>query len=161
LEALGQINEPDHEEMVRERIFHRVNDGGVGIASMQRCNKAAYVAAFLQAAPILIDTKEEIDGEKVITTGAFHEQLVGILGVGSFDGGKLTSGTSWRAFGSPPAVAVAPRLRHIPRLLTMIFSNDDIFTEIQCTEGRKIREATVCVQGVVRGVVLRACCGRK
>jgi hypothetical protein len=89
LEALGQINGSDDKEVVRERIFHRLKDGGVGIPSMQRCHKASYVAAFLQTAPILIDTKEEIDGEEVITTGAFHEQLVGILGAGSFDGGKV------------------------------------------------------------------------
>jgi hypothetical protein len=89
LEALGQINGSDHEELVRERIFHRVKDGGVGIPSMQRCHKASYVAAFLQAAPILIDTTEEIDGEEVTTTGAFHEQMVDILGAGSFDGGKV------------------------------------------------------------------------
>jgi hypothetical protein len=67
-----------------------VKNGGVGIGSMQLCHRAAYVAACLQAAPILIDTKEEIDGEEVITTGAFHEQLVGILGgAGSFNGGKV------------------------------------------------------------------------
>ena len=78
----------DHGEMVRERIVHRVKDGGVGIASMQRCHMAAHVTASLQVAPILIDTKEAID-EDVITNGAFHEQLAGILGAGSFDGGKV------------------------------------------------------------------------
>jgi hypothetical protein len=61
LEALGQINGSDHEKMVRKRIFHRVEDGGVGIASMQRRHKAACVAAFLQVAPILIDTSDEAD----------------------------------------------------------------------------------------------------
>jgi hypothetical protein len=59
---------------------------------MQLCHRAAYVAACLQAAPILIDTKEEIDGEEAITTGAFHEQLVGILSAGSFDGDKVDLG---------------------------------------------------------------------
>jgi hypothetical protein len=88
-EALGQISGSDYEDLVKERIHHRMRDDGIGMQSMRKCHEAAYVAAFFQAAPTMVDATELVDGEDVHTAGAFHAQMKDIYGPGSFDGGKV------------------------------------------------------------------------
>jgi hypothetical protein len=56
---------------------------------MRKCHEAAYVAAFLQAAPTMVDTTELVNGDDVHTAGAFHAQMKDIYGPGPFDGGKV------------------------------------------------------------------------
>jgi hypothetical protein len=87
LEALGHISGSDYDDLVKERIHHRMRKVELGCS---RCGSATRLnTAFLQAAPTIVDTAELVDGDDVHTAGAFHAEMKDVYGPGSFDGGKV------------------------------------------------------------------------